>query len=100
LLVLALLLLNAGRGVNTFAGSQQRAAAVVLTALVFAFVHGAQLANSWAPLLVMLVVGLVLTTVRAAMNSVAASWLLHTGYNGTLFAMMWAQTEGFRKLGG
>jgi membrane protease YdiL (CAAX protease family) len=100
LLLTALFVLMGGVEAATFDARNQRATAVVLTGAAFAFVHGAQLGNSWAPVLVILVVGLVLTTARALLNSVAASWIMHTGYNGTLFLLMWAQTQGFRKLGG
>jgi len=79
-------------------GERQTMIAVVLTASAFAFVHGAQLAHSWGPLLAILVVGMVLTIIRVRMNSVAASWLLHTAYNGTLFLISWSSTSGFRKL--
>jgi uncharacterized protein len=78
--------------------SRQISLSILLTSLAFAFVHGAQLANSWGPLLMILIVGLVLTAVRVRLDSVAASWLLHTGYNGTLFLLMYAGTDGLRKL--
>jgi hypothetical protein len=99
LFVIGLLLLPLSRnGVPLMDAQRQTSIAVLLTSLLFAFVHGAQLANSWAPVLVLLVVGLVLTGVRVRLNSVAASWLLHTGYNGTFLLLMWAQTAGFTKL--
>jgi uncharacterized protein len=79
-------------------GERQTLIAIVLTAGFFAFVHGAQLAHSWGPLLAVLIVGLVLTMVRVRLNSVAASWLVHTAYNGTIFLISWANTSGFRKL--
>jgi hypothetical protein len=79
-------------------GERQTMIAVVLTASAFAFVHGPQLAQSWGPLLSSLVVGLVLTIIRVRMNSVAAGWLVHTAYNGTIFLISWANTSGFRKL--
>jgi hypothetical protein len=72
--------------------------AVVLTSTLFAFIHGAQLSYSWGPMLVILFVGLLLTAVRVQMKSVAASWVLHVGYNATLFLMMYAGTDGFRRL--
>jgi hypothetical protein len=98
LLVLGLLLVPVARNGNSSLDAQrQTVIAVLLTSLLFAFVHGTQLANSWSPVLMLLVVGLVLTGVRVRMNSVAASWLLHTGYNGTLFLLMWAGTAGFTR---
>ena len=74
------------------------AGGVVLTALGFAAIHGAQLKYSWGPVLVIFMVGLVLTLVRALTKSVAASVLLHIAYNGTLSLLMFLATDGFRHL--
>src|SRR4029078_10675370 len=71
---------------------------ILLTALAFMLIHGPQLAQAWAPLLLLFVVSLVLTIVRARMKSVSASFLIHMGYNGTLFALLYLGTEGFRNL--
>jgi uncharacterized protein len=73
-------------------------AAVLLTAVAFAAIHGAQLGNAWAPLLSIFVVGIVFTLVRERANSVAASFLTHCGYNLTLFSMLWVGTDHFRHL--
>ncbi len=72
--------------------------AVVFTALPFALLHQGQLARAWAPLLMLFVVGLVLTTVRARLHSLAASWIVHAAYNGTLFILLYLGTSGFRNL--
>jgi membrane protease YdiL (CAAX protease family) len=71
------------------------AAGVALTALPFALIHASQLARAWAPLLLLFIVGLVLTAVRARTRSVGASFLVHVGYNATLFALLYAGTDGF-----
>lgn len=73
-------------------------AAVVLTAVPFALLHGSQLKFAWGPMLVIFLVGLVLTMVRAKQNSVAASLLIHMAYNGTITVAMFAATDGFRHL--
>jgi hypothetical protein len=70
--------------------------ALVITAFGFALLHGAQLGMAWAPILVLFLVGLVLTMVRAATHSLAASTLLHIGYNATLFSLLYVSTGGFR----
>jgi CAAX protease family protein len=70
---------------------------IFLTAAAFGLLHGAQLKYSWAVLIIFLV-GVVLTAVRAVTKSVAASFLLHVGYNATLTALMLAATGGFRHL--
>jgi uncharacterized protein len=72
--------------------------AVFLTALGFAALHGAQLMFSWGPVLVIFLVGLVLTIVRARRNSVAAGVLIHMAYNGTITVAMFVATDGFRHL--
>jgi len=74
------------------------AGGLILTSAVFALIHQAQYARAWAPLLVLFLVGLVFTTVRLRTNSVAASFLVHVGYNFTLFAMVWLVTSGFRNM--
>jgi membrane protease YdiL (CAAX protease family) len=73
-------------------------AAVILTAFAFALLHGAQLRFAWAPVLVIFLVGLALTMVRAWRNSVGAGLLVHIGYNGIISAAMFINTGGFRHL--
>jgi membrane protease YdiL (CAAX protease family) len=70
---------------------------VLITAALFGLLHGAQLGYSWAVLIIFLV-GLALTIVRAVTNSVAASFLTHVGYNGTLSVLLLVATDGFRHL--
>ena len=71
---------------------------VALTAFAFALVHASQLANAWAPLLVLFVVGLVLTLVRVKTRNVAPGFLMHVGYNFMLFAMLYVATDHFRHM--
>lgn len=70
-------------------------AAMVLNSLLFALTHEGQLAHAWAPLLVLFTVGMVLTYVRARTQSVACSFLVHSGYNAFLFGMIFVATGGF-----
>jgi len=74
------------------------AAAVLLTALAFTSIHGPQLANHWAPLLLLFTVSLAFTLARALTGSVAVPFLMHVGYNSTLFAVLFYATEGFRNM--
>jgi hypothetical protein len=74
------------------------AAGVLLTAAGFAMMHASQLASAWAPLLILFVVGLVLTLVRVRTQSVASSFLMHVGYNATLFFVLFVATDRFRHL--
>lgn len=73
-------------------------AAIVVTALMFSLLHQGQLARAWAPLLLLFTVGLALTIIRARSNSVAASWIMHISYNGTLFGLLFYFTQGFRNI--
>jgi uncharacterized protein len=73
-------------------------AAIFVTAFAFALLHGSQLMFSWGPVLVIFLVGTVLTMVRAYKDSVAAGLLIHVAYNGTISALMFAATGGFRHL--
>jgi len=72
--------------------------AVPVTALAFALVHASQLKSAWGPLLVIFMVGLALTIVRAKKDSVAASFLMHASYNATLSVLLFAATDGFRHM--
>ncbi len=73
-------------------------AGTVITAAAFALMHSSQLAHAWAPLLVLFVVGLVLTIVRIVTDSVVCSFLMHVGYNATLFTFLYIGSDGFRHL--
>lgn len=79
--------------------SMGSAAAILLTGVAFALMHSGQLAWSWAPLLVLFGVGIALTVIRFRSGSVAASWIAHVAYNGTLFGMLFYFSDGFRSLG-
>jgi membrane protease YdiL (CAAX protease family) len=71
---------------------------VEVTAVAFAAIHGAQLGYAWGPLLSILVVGVVFTLARERANSVAASFLMHCGYNTALFALLWLGSDHFQHL--
>ena len=71
---------------------------VLLTAAAFAAIHGAQLGYAWAPILSIFVVGIVFTVTRVRTNSVAASFLMHCGYNFALFTALWIASDHFRHL--
>lgn len=58
--------------------------AIVVTSLAFGLIHGAQLAFAWGLVLIISIVGIVLTIVRAKTGSVAASFVVHVAYNSTL----------------
>jgi membrane protease YdiL (CAAX protease family) len=70
----------------------------VVTSIGFALMHGAQLAHSFAPLAVLFVVSVVLCLTRLVFHSLAASTLVHSFYNATIFVMLFIGTDGFRHL--
>jgi CAAX protease family protein len=73
-------------------------ASIFLTALGFGLIHASQLGRAWAPVLVIFLVGVALTAVRAATKSVAAGVLMHAAYNSTIFVLMFVYTDEFRHL--
>ncbi len=72
--------------------------AVLITSAGFAMVHSEQLGQAWGPLLVLFVVGLVLTLARVVTRSVTPGFLIHVGYNLTLFTLLYLGTDHFRHL--
>jgi membrane protease YdiL (CAAX protease family) len=71
---------------------------VFWAALFFALMHMQQYGYSWAILLVIFGVGVVLGTVRAVTGSVAASFLVHAGYNGAQMLIAVTLTHGFTRM--
>jgi hypothetical protein len=71
---------------------------ILLTALPFGLMHFVQYGYSWGAVLIVFLVGVVLTTVRAMTKSVAASFLAHVGYNGTLMVLAAWSTDGFKHM--
>jgi len=73
-------------------------ASILITASLFTLLHGAQLGYSWAPLLLIFVVGVTLTAIRAATRSVALCVVVHMTYNFALLAQTYVATHGFRQM--
>jgi membrane protease YdiL (CAAX protease family) len=74
------------------------AGSIAVTGIAFGALHAVQLGFHWAPLLILALVGIVLTTVRAITKSVASTLLMHVGYNFTLMAITFVATDGFQHL--
>jgi len=70
---------------------------IVLTAVPFGLMHYLQY-RSWGAVLIIFLVGVILTTVRAVTKSVASSFLAHAGYNATLMVLAAVATDGFRHM--
>jgi membrane protease YdiL (CAAX protease family) len=63
------------------------AVGVLATSAGFGLIHAAQLGFAWGLVLIIFLVGLVLTIVRAKTGSVAASFVVHVAYNSTLVTL-------------
>ena len=72
------------------------AVGIVVTGVVFGLMHAAQLWGGWSQIALLIGVGIVLTWVRARTGTVAASYLMHLGYNGLLFIGLFLATGGLR----
>lgn len=72
--------------------------AVLITGGLFAAIHGPQLGGGVAEMSAMLVVGLILSLVRARTGSLKSSFLVHLGYNSTLFILLFISTNRFQTL--
>jgi membrane protease YdiL (CAAX protease family) len=70
----------------------------VVTSIFFAMVHADQLAHSWVPLSILFTVSIVLCLVRLPAHSLAASALVHSAYNASIFVAIFIATDGFRHL--
>ncbi len=71
---------------------------VLLTGTLFGLMHALQLWGAWWQLGLLILVGIVFTMIRARTGSVTPAYFAHLGYNGILFAYLYAATDGFRNL--
>ena len=71
---------------------------VILTALPFGLMHMFQYGYAWGVVLLIFLMGVVCTVVRARTGSVASSFLVHVGYNGTEMLLLLLATDGFRHM--
>jgi membrane protease YdiL (CAAX protease family) len=67
---------------------------ILFTGTLFGGFHAMQLWGAWGQISLLVVVGIVLTWVRARTGSVLASFLLHVAYNSTLFAGLYFGSHG------
>jgi uncharacterized protein len=57
-------------------------ASVIATGTLFGLLHAPQLWGGWAQIILLVIVGIIFTYVRAATRTVVASYVLHASYNG------------------
>ena len=67
--------------------------AVLITAAIFALIHGPQLDFGWAEVTAIFLVGVALSYTRGKTGLVAPSYLMHVGYNTSLFAALYLSTH-------
>jgi membrane protease YdiL (CAAX protease family) len=72
--------------------------AILGTAVLFAALHVPEYWGAWDHVVLILVVGLVLSSARGLTDSLSPSVVLHFAYNATLMAMLYLQTDQFHKL--
>ncbi len=71
-------------------------AAVLSTALLFASIHIQQLNWALPQVAAIFLVGVALSYARGRSGSLVPSYLIHLGYNSTLFVAIFVSSEGFR----
>ena len=71
---------------------------IFFTALPFGLIHMFQYGYAWGVVLLIFLMGVVCTAVRAATGSVASSFLVHVGYNATEMLLFAIATDGFRHM--
>ncbi len=92
---------EAGRAAWRSTDSLSRAGLVfsgILTSVLFGVMHAAQLGFAWNAVALLTCVGGVLAVVRLRFGSVWASSVVHMVYNGFIFVLLFAGTDGFRHL--
>jgi membrane protease YdiL (CAAX protease family) len=75
-------------------------AGVIVTGILFGAMHAQQLWGGWGQISLLIVVGILLTWVRARTGTVTASYFVHLGYNSLLFLGFFAATGGLRHIPG
>jgi membrane protease YdiL (CAAX protease family) len=81
-----------------FARSFGIAPGIIVTGVLFGLMHGYQLGWTWSIVAVLILVGIVFTSVRARTGSVFASYMMHLGYNSLISIAALVGTHGFTKM--
>ena len=74
------------------------AVGIVVTGILFGFLHGAQLGWTWTLVAILSTVGIIFTLARARAGTVLASFLLHLGYNSMIAFSAIVTTRGFTQM--
>jgi len=70
---------------------------IVVTGVLFGLMHGPQLGGAKSLIVIMSLVGIIFTAVRAQTGTVFASYLMHLGYNSLIAVSVLLATHGFRQ---
>jgi membrane protease YdiL (CAAX protease family) len=73
-------------------------AGVVITGTLFGLLHSIQLWGGWWQIVLLIVVGIVFTLVRARTRTVTASYILHVSYNSLQVIALLIATHGLRHM--
>jgi CAAX protease family protein len=74
--------------------------AVLITAGLFAVIHGPQLNEGWPEMTAIFLVGVALSYTRGKTGLLAPSYLMHVAYNTSLFVALYFSTNRFHTLNG
>ena len=72
-------------------------AAVLATGACFAAIHVPQLGGGWPEVVAIFLVGSAFSYARGRTGSLVPPYLMHVGYNTTLFAAIFVASQGFKK---
>lgn len=81
-----------------FANKLGIAPAVVITGVLFGFMHAPQLGWTFGLVTMLITVGIIFTLARARTGTVLASFLLHLGYNSMIAFSAIVSTRGFTQM--
>jgi uncharacterized protein len=73
-------------------------ASVMATGTLFGLLHAPQLWGGWGQIVLLVIVGIIFTYVRAVTKTVVASYLLHVSYNSTLLLAFLIGSDWLRSL--
>lgn len=71
---------------------------IIVTGVLFGFMHGPQLGGAKSLIALLTFVGIVFTFVRSRTGSVFASYLMHLGYNSLIGLSLILETHGFTRI--
>jgi membrane protease YdiL (CAAX protease family) len=74
------------------------AGGIIFTGIIFGAFHAMQLWGAWGQISLLVLVGIVLSAIRARTHNVLASFIVHVAYNSTLFAGLLIGSHALRDI--